>query len=354
MRLVVVTYNIRGLCARVARTKLKNTIRNYRLAPDILAVQEHKLRDRNLDFLTSFIWSQATIFYLPAADGTHAERNPNVIGGIGGFLLAINPAIAPLIVDNGWLPLHKGLWIHMDTTYGHKLGVATVYYAPHTSTERLKLEEAQTELRSWETERARWIQKHLDRKWEEDGDRCYKLFFNAINSRKKLVAIHALTDDAGNLHMDEDKMMDLAVHYFSGILQEPPLNPQQKEAANMLLARVQAQVTSDEKDNLQRNFTEQELRQAANLLGMHKCPGPDGIPLEFFLALWDTISPLLLKATTEGIHQGSLIPFFNKGLITLLQKDGDITQLKNKRPITAFLSSSALLAKVRSSAEALR
>ncbi|KAL3686348.1 hypothetical protein R1sor_008922 [Riccia sorocarpa] len=50
--------------------------------------------------------------------------------------------------------------------------------------------------------------------------------------------------------------------------------------------------------------------------------------------MWDTVSPLLMDATEVGIQQGSLLPFFNRGTITLLQKDGDSTLLTNKRPIT--------------------
>ncbi|KAL3689717.1 hypothetical protein R1sor_016026 [Riccia sorocarpa] len=43
---------------------------------------------------------------------------------------------------------------------------------------------------------------------------------------------------------------------------------------------------------------------------------------------------LLIEATAEGLMQGRLLPFFNRGMITLLQKDGDSTLLTNKRPIT--------------------
>ncbi|KAL3681178.1 hypothetical protein R1sor_024134 [Riccia sorocarpa] len=118
------------------------------------------------------------------------------------------------------------------------------------------------------------------------------------------------------------------------ILQESPATPQQQQAVEQLLATVEAQVSFPERVELQKDFSELELHIATKRLGKNKCPGPDGIPVEFFLTLWTTIAPLLLRATTEGLQTRQLIPFFNKGVITLLHKDGDTTLLKNKRPIT--------------------
>ncbi|KAL3682636.1 hypothetical protein R1sor_000658 [Riccia sorocarpa] len=570
MRLVIATYNVRGICARTARTKLRQFIQGCRPNLDILAIQEHKLRDTNIDFLTFSIWPQAAVFHLPAADGAHTLRNLLVIGGKGGVSILVNPTLAPLIVGHGTLvPLDGGLWLHLDTADGRKLGFVALYapkasadrtslwremesaldtsrnwfltgdfnmithpadqfggtprtisgaeallwnnflhsadlldtfqrsdgalqfswdnrrqavllaqdqsqnslptdggrvlkrldqvYADstliqkHISTEilpgtglsdhlpvlaifhlgsppapkktnfrmniallkdpklkeqiiklwpiwqkkyedygtpalltlkycikrvskfaqlwgkrlatlrkekqhrltlrlhglllqlqsdpanvatQLKLQEAQTQLSTWESEKAKWLQQHLDRKWEEDGDRSSKLFFNSIKSRKKQTGIHAIQDEDGSMHTNEEEILDLAAHYFASILQEPPPNPEQHTALDDLLTRSSARVTQPERESLQKDFTIQELHNAAKLLGKNKCPGPDGIPLEFFLLFWDTVSPLIFKATTEGVQQGSILPFFNRGVITLLQKDGDVTLLKNKRPIT--------------------
>ncbi|KAL3700305.1 hypothetical protein R1sor_018327 [Riccia sorocarpa] len=139
MKITVGTYNVRGICARTARTKLKNVIWNFNPAVDILAIQEHKLRKQNINFLTSTLWPQAEIFNLPAIDGIHAQRNPTVTGGKGGeVIIAVNPAISPLIVNNGRLPLNGGLWIHLDTADDLKIGFAAVY-APHSTSERAQL-----------------------------------------------------------------------------------------------------------------------------------------------------------------------------------------------------------------------
>ncbi|KAL3692894.1 hypothetical protein R1sor_006545 [Riccia sorocarpa] len=568
MKLVLGSFNVIGLCSRTARTRLRNFIQGTRPNRHILAIHEYKLRDIGIDFLTKSIWPQANFFTLPATDGVHAIRNPTVTSGKGGVIVAVAPSVASLVTNNGTLPRNGGIWLHIETPDGRKLGLAAVY-APNAASDRallwqalentldptrhwimagdynmitdahdqfggttklisgeecthwngiinsldlhdtfqridgslkytwdnrrlafllaqqgqpgniqdggrilkrldrvyidsalcssltatnilpgtelsdhlpvvvtfhfgpprghsksnyqmntkalqdvklkeqlvthwnlwqskyersntppmlafkycikrsakycqlwgkkkavkrrekqnkltlklyglmlqlqadpsnictqLKIEEAQTELNTWEAEKARWTQLHLDKKWEDEGDRCSKLYFNSIKARKRQTSTHALQDAQGILHTEEDKILDLAVDYFSEILQEPPPDPSQQSALEEMLSHVQAKVTAIERDSLQAKFSLEELHTAAKLLGKNKCPGPDGVPLEFYLVMWETISPLLFKATEEGLQEGSMLPFYNRGIITLLQKEGDSSLLKNKRPIT--------------------
>ncbi|KAL3675310.1 hypothetical protein R1sor_025258 [Riccia sorocarpa] len=573
MRLTVGTYNVRGLGARIARSKLKVVIQNIKPAIDIFAIQEHKLREVDSDFTIRNIWPQATVFNFPATDGIHAQRNPLVSGGRGGVMLFVSPTVAPLIVNHGTLPQEGGLWLHLDLLDGRKLGIAAVY-APNTAAERtllwtqmevvldetrswlvlgdfnmitnsldqaggtpklasgeestrwktliqtlhlldtfqrkdgsinytwdnrrkamltaqqsqqdmviadggrilkrldriyvdvalqqhqvlseilpgstlsdhlpvvaafilgshtghkktnyrmnisslqdtrlkeqivrywgqwqskyercntpplltlkycikraaklcqlwgkkmatkrkeklnklilkvhgltlqlqadttniytqVKLEAAQSELNILENDKARWVQSHLDRKWEEQGERTSKLFFNSIKTRKKQTGIHVLQDEEERMLTDESDILDLSIRYFSQILQEPPVEDQHLSAVDELLLHTQARVNPEERECLSKNFTTEELHEAAKLLGRNKCPGPDGVPVEFFLIFWEVIAPLLFNATTEGIQQGLLNPFYNRGTITLLPKEGEPTLLGNKRPITLLNS----------------
>ncbi|KAL3690257.1 hypothetical protein R1sor_016566 [Riccia sorocarpa] len=146
--------------------------------------------------------------------------------------------------------------------------------------------------------------------------------------------VHAIQDEDGTLHTNQDKVLDLAVDYFKEILQEPPEDALHQTAMEDVLNRTIATVSQAEKDTLQKPFELDELHTVAKLLGRHKCPGPDGVPLEFFLIFWETVSPLLMQATVQGLQQGIMLSFFNKGAITLLPKEGDTTLLKNKRLIT--------------------
>ncbi|KAL3697678.1 hypothetical protein R1sor_011754 [Riccia sorocarpa] len=560
MKLVIGTYNVRGLCARTAKTKLRNVISGIKPSLHILAVQEHKLRESNIQFLSANIWPQAVIYNLPASDGVHAQRNPNVTGRKGGVLIAVGLSFAPLVSAHGTLPRDGGLWLHFETPEGRKMGFLALY-APHTSAERallwaslvteldssrnwlvagdfnmittaadqmggtpkllsgdelahwntfvetydlqdtftptdgikftwdnkrldllqqlqplnsqadsarvlkcldriysdasllrtsysseiwsgselsdhlpyvavlqigpiirhkkssygmnvdalqdhtlqqnltqlwkqwqrkhevagtpalltlkscikraakycqlwgkkmaakrkekhtrlslkvqglslqlqadptniftqLKLDEARTELNAWESEKARWIQRHLDRRWEDDGERSSKLFFNSIKARKKPTLIHAIQDPDGILHSDSDKVLEIAAQYFENILQEPPSADQNQTAAEELLHHVRAQVSPADRENLQKLFTSEELHVAAKLLGKHKCPGPDGIPLEFYLVFWETVEPLILAATTQGRHLHTTVLLCNEAVFEAKRQGQDSVLLK--------------------------
>lgn len=50
----------------------------------------------------------------------------------------------------------------------------------------------------------------------------------------------------------------------------------------------------------------EELHRAASLLAKDKVPGPDGIPVDFFLNFWELVSPLLMRAIQTGLVKGQL------------------------------------------------
>ncbi|CAM6084287.1 unnamed protein product [Calypogeia fissa] len=74
----------------------------------------------------------------------------------------------------------------------------------------------------------------------------------------------------------------------------------------------------------------EELQSAVAALAKDKVPGPDGVPAEFFVILWDTVGPTLLEALLHGLEAGILNEEFTKGLIVLLCKIGDQRYFKNK------------------------
>ncbi|KAL3702536.1 hypothetical protein R1sor_020558 [Riccia sorocarpa] len=183
MKLVVGTYNVRGLCAKMARTKLRNGISSIKPSLGILAIQEHKLREENIQFLTSAIWPQATLFHLPATDGVLAHRNAIVIGGKGGVTIAWQQKYEdndtpPLLTLKGCIKRAKycQLWRrrqatarkdrqNMLTVKVHGLTLQLEADPSYIYTQ-LKLEEALNQLKAWEEEKARWLQHHLDKSIE--------------------------------------------------------------------------------------------------------------------------------------------------------------------------------------------
>jgi hypothetical protein len=96
---------------------------------------------------------------------------------------------------------------------------------------------------------------------------------------------------------------------------------------------------------LTKELTLKEIRDAILAMPKGKAPGCDGIPTKFFQEFVDEISPTLLQAFTAMLRNGETSEWINKGLITLIPKSGDHAKIGNWRPITLLGSLYKILAK---------
>lgn len=139
-------------------------------------------------------------------------------------------------------------------------------------------------------------------------------------------------DEHDNLQTDWEDIAATANSFFTNILASS--QAKDTDAVDWVMrAQVEA-ITTDERDSLEAPLTQQELHDAAKALAKNKVPGPDGIPVEFFLHNWELAGPVLLLALQDGIRDGFFDPELTKGFIVLLCKKGDQRYLGNKRPLT--------------------
>lgn len=82
-------------------------------------------------------------------------------------------------------------------------------------------------------------------------------------------------------------------------------------------------------DILTQDLTQYELKQSQG-----KSPGEDGLPFEFYETFWDILEKDILTIFKEFEGMDRLTDSFRVGIVSLLHKKGDKTDLKNWRPIT--------------------
>lgn len=90
----------------------------------------------------------------------------------------------------------------------------------------------------------------------------------------------------------------------------------------------------------------EELHTAALMMARNKMPGKVGIPIEFYLALWDKIDPILLEVLQMGLEKGELHPLLTIRIIVLLAKRGDPLLVGNKRGLTLLNYALKILTKL--------
>jgi hypothetical protein len=105
-------------------------------------------------------------------------------------------------------------------------------------------------------------------------------------------------------------------------------------------------VTQLEKDLLEAEFSEKEVREAIFGMKHNKAPGPDGFPAEFYQVFWSLIKNDLM-AMFRDFHHGDL-PLFslNFGIITLLPKGQEAKKIQQYRPICMLNVSFKIFTKV--------
>jgi hypothetical protein len=88
-----------------------------------------------------------------------------------------------------------------------------------------------------------------------------------------------------------------------------------------------------------------ELKASLDDMARDRSPGPDGISVDFYRTLRDTLGDAYTEMITSAIQQGRLPNGMTQGLITLLHKGGERELLTNWRPISLLNVSYKILAK---------
>jgi hypothetical protein len=98
-------------------------------------------------------------------------------------------------------------------------------------------------------------------------------------------------------------------------------------------------------DELTKELTLKEIKEAIAAMPKDKALGCDGIPTKKIQELIEEISPTLLQAFLAMLKRGETSGWTNKGLITLIPKSGDHAKIGNWRSITLLGSLYKILAK---------
>jgi hypothetical protein len=83
-----------------------------------------------------------------------------------------------------------------------------------------------------------------------------------------------------------------------------------------------------------KTLTLDELLLAVKSMKRNKAPGPDGLPVEFYLTFWDYISNIMYNSFLESFSKGDLSATQMRAVIRLIHKKDDKKLLKNWRPIS--------------------
>ncbi|KAK3569498.1 hypothetical protein QTP86_031670 [Hemibagrus guttatus] len=100
---------------------------------------------------------------------------------------------------------------------------------------------------------------------------------------------------------------------------------------------------------LDRELSLEELHEALQRMENGRASGIDGLPAEFYKAFWAVIGQDVLDVLRDSILRGELPLSCRRAVLTLLPKKGDLTHLKNWRPVSLLCTDYKLLSKALAS-----
>lgn len=169
-----------------------------------------------------------------------------------------------------------------------------------------------------------------------------KFFFNLERKNGQARIMHTLTSQTGQELSEPAQILSYARSFYSKLYDNELLS-------NDLLPSAffsdLPKVPEDLHSETDKVLTLDELEQA--LMSMHNCkaPGIDGLPVEFYKALWPCIGIDLLAVLRESLEEGCLPLSCRRAVITLLPKKGNLREIGNWRPVSLLCCDMKILSK---------
>ena len=203
-------------------------------------------------------------------------------------------------------------------------------------------------------EKERQLNSLLDKKMKADVSK-YRLFEN-LNAEKITpyfvtlaknknceTSLAVICDENGSPFPNENDRASFITRFYANLYKKPDTEPDSHSGCieeflgGEILAHpiVQGSILSPaEKTKLDTPFSLTELDKAAKEANVKSAPGPDGLSTKFILKFWHYLRTPLFKYALCCFEKGHLFGSFKTACVRLIPKKGDLSKLKNWRPIS--------------------
>lgn len=173
-------------------------------------------------------------------------------------------------------------------------------------------------------------------------DKPTKFFFGLEKKAAKSRVIHCLKTPAGQVVEDPVEICRFATVFYKNLFAaEAERNAQEIK----LFLHDLPQIPQEEAADLEPLLTFNELTDAMQQIKNARAPGLDGITVEFYKEFWSLLGWELYMVLLESIKEGLLPLSCRRAVITLLPKKGDLSYLKNWRPVSILCLDYKILSK---------
>lgn len=208
-----------------------------------------------------------------------------------------------------------------------------------------KVEKAKHELKEMLEQKGDGARVRSRVNWFENGEKSSKFFHNLEKRNAKDKMWESILDANGKMIHGIKNILKTQVDFYSKLYKSEPI---QQEKKAMFLDTFETTLTEQEKIDLDRDISKDEIGQSLKKMKNNKSPGPDGILTEFYKLYWEDLGQDLLEVFENSFYTGRLPKSQYLAMIRLLFKKGERENLKNWRPISLLNSDGKILSKLLS------
>ena len=173
-----------------------------------------------------------------------------------------------------------------------------------------------------------WRQRAAET-WLLKGDNNTEFFHRIANGRKRKKTIFSLRNNADIIQGTPD-LLNHATNFYKNLF-GPTTIPAFKMDDNVW--EFGEKLSDEDKEEIDKSFSEEEIKTAIEQMEKNKAPGQDGFPIEFYQACWSIIKDDLLRVFDDFHSHMIVLSSINYGIITLIPKTEDADIIQKFRPI---------------------
>ena len=183
-------------------------------------------------------------------------------------------------------------------------------------------------------------------RWHEHGEKSNKYFLNLEKRNHTRKHIRKLSL-SGVITTDHKQILNSASDYYKNLYSSKS-NLGQHESFDSFFKKLNIpKLNEEQRTSCEGLISREECKKAIEMFENGKTPGNDGIPIEFYKKLWDTLADQLVDVFNYSFQLEEMTTSQRQAIITLIGKKGkDRSYLENWRPISLVNVDAKIASKV--------
>jgi hypothetical protein len=151
----------------------------------------------------------------------------------------------------------------------------------------------------------------------------------AVQEKPEAATIVSLHAPNGDEIWDQLCLQNRCWEFYSELYSTGPISNEERAAHQLVLQHVPASFTPQMGLQVSLPITMAELHLALSEMAKERCPGLDGLSVDFFLVMWDVLGEEYTRMINQAIQVSRLLVGMTKGMLVMIHKSGDRESLNN-------------------------